>query len=301
VAGLVLSSSGDHGGSPVTSPTSATPTALPNTGPFTGTFTADMSPRILANGTPSTGSDVAGFSETWRLRSACTSHGCVATASSGGRYPAKDLVFDNVDGQWFAVTTTRRNCLSRGDDEAWDVISLQPQPNGTMTGESFEWTTNACFNKRTVVFTRTGDTDLSLLPDPATLAARVVSPAQALHGSYDAKMAYSSGSTVADHFGVRTDCLRTGDRCISPFYDLKTNTNEVFVFGNGAWTRNEEFDGACPTGGTIHIKHVATLPLPQPPQDPITLLAGHGYVDVTTPGSKCQSQSYDEKFTRTGD
>ena len=126
VAGIVLSSSGDHGASPPASPTSATPSALPKTGPFTGTFSAAMGSKTLADGTPVTGDDVAAFSETWRLRSACAANGCVATASTGGRYPAKDPVFDNVGGRWLAVSTSRRNCKNREDDEAWNVISLQP-------------------------------------------------------------------------------------------------------------------------------------------------------------------------------
>ena len=101
---------------------------LPNTGPFTGTFTVAMGAKIKWNGKPATeDADSAGFSETWRLRSACGANGCVATASTGGQYPAKDLVFDNVGGRWLAVSTSRRNCDARDDDEAWNVILLQPQ------------------------------------------------------------------------------------------------------------------------------------------------------------------------------
>jgi serine/threonine protein kinase len=301
VAGIVLSSSGDHGASPPASPTSATPSALPKTGPFTGTFSAAMGSKTLADGTPVTGDDVAAFSETWRLRSACAANGCVATASTGGRYPAKDLVFDNVDGRWLAVTTSRRNCRNREDDEAWNVISLQPQPDGTMSGESTQATTNGCFNKRTVTFTRTADTDISLLPDPASLAPRVVSPAEALYGGYSAETTYANGhANAVNHYGVRTDCLRAGDRCVSTF--INTTDEKVFVFGNGTWTQNTEFDDDCSTGGTNRTKYTATMPLPQPPQNPITSLTGHGYADVTTtPGSQCRSQSFDDKFTRTGD
>jgi len=301
VAGIVLSSSGGHGASPPASPASAAPSALSKTGPFTGTFSAAMGSKTLADGTPATGDDVAAFSETWRLRSACAANGCVATASTGGRYPAKDLVFDNVGGRWLAVTTSRRNCKNREDDEAWNVISLEPQPDGTMSGESTQATTNGCFNKRTVTFTRTADTDISLLPDPASLAPRVVSPAEALYGGYAFETTYANGHTNAvNHYGVRTDCLRAGDRCISAF--ISTTGEKVFVFANGTWTQNMEFDDHCSTGGTNRTKYTATMPLPQPPQNPITSLTGHGYADVTTTsGSQCRSQSFDDKFSRTGD
>jgi serine/threonine protein kinase, bacterial len=39
--------------------------------------------------------------------------------------------------------------------------------------------------------------------------------------------------------------------------------------------------------------------LPQPPQDPITVLTGHGHDDST--GSACVGGDYDEKLVRTGD
>jgi len=291
---------------PTSTPT-ATPTAAappPNTGPFTGTFAANMGPEMLADGKPATGKATAKFSETWHLRSVCSDNACVATASTGGRYPAKELVFDNVGGRWIAVTTSRTSCANRENDEDWNVVSLQPQPDGTMSGEATEASASACFNKRTVILARTADADISLLPDPASLPPRVVSPAEALHGRYDEVITYANGHVNRYADGVRTDCLRTGDRCMSFFVDLKTAGGEAYVFGNGTWTRNTEFESACSGGGTDrgtdHSKFTATLPLPQPPQDPITLLTGHGYVE-NSPPAKCPSQAFDQKFTRTGD
>jgi serine/threonine-protein kinase len=306
VAAIVLSSSGDHGSSANVSPTSATPSALPNTGPFTGTFTAAMGPLTALDGTAITSpasSPPEAFSETWRLRSACSVNGCVATASTGGRYPAKDLVFDNVDGRWLAITTSRRKCGSREDDEAWNVISLQPQPDGTMSGESTQTTANKCANKRTVVFTRSADTDIALLSDPATLPRRVVSPAEALHGTYVEVANYANGGKRNDPaMGVRTDCLRSGDRCMS-FFVGRGDAIEPFVFANGTWTFNVEFESDCSSGGSNYQKQTVTLLLPQPPQNPIKSITGHGYQDMTSPagGSKCISQALDETFTRTGD
>jgi serine/threonine-protein kinase len=46
------------------------------------------------------------------------------------------------------------------------------------------------------------------------------------------------------------------------------------------------------------MKVTATYPLPQPPQDPITLLTGHGHAEET---GACVSGDFDEKYVRTGD
>ncbi|OBF81352.1 hypothetical protein A5791_06450 [Mycobacterium sp. 852002-51163_SCH5372311] len=296
IAGVALmpnshSGSGDR-------PTAAPASAMhPNTGPFTGTFTVAMGPGTELNGgRPETDA----FSEAWRLRSACGANGCVATATTGGQYPVKNLVFDNVGGRWLTVTTSQRKCGAREDDEAWNVISLQPQADGSVSGEATQITTNGCSNKRAVVFTRTADTDISQLPDPAALPPRVVSPAEALHGGYDLVVNFANSAKRTYHKGVRTDCLRTGDRCMSNFLDSKTAAGSPFVFQTGAWNRNQDYDSDCSSGGTIRIKATTSLPLPQPPQNPITLLTGHGYQEVLT-SSKCPSQAFDVTYTRTGD
>jgi serine/threonine-protein kinase len=302
VAVIALTDSGDDGASTHAKITSAAPSELPNTGPFTGTFTAAMGSMTLSDGSPAKG-DAAPYSATWRLRSACGANGCVATAAGGSRYPAKDAVFDNVGGGWLAVTNSRTKCGFREDDEAWNVIWLQPQPDGSMSGEYTETTVNGCFTRRTAAFSRTGDTDISALPDPAKLTTRVISPAEALRGAYDAQTIYANGAKSAvDHFRVRTDCLRAGDRCMSKFADPKTGGGQTFVFANGAWSRNEEFDSTCSSGGNNHVTYTASLPLPQPPPNPIRALSGHGYDDVKAgTGSTCHSQAFDETFTRTGD
>ena len=290
VAAVVVSNNSDS--SPAA--TSQTPAAVPNTGPFTGTFTADFGPALAFDGKPYEGATPS--TETWRLRSVCGASGCVATAATGGRFPVKELVFDDVGGRWLAVVTAPGKCRNL-DSEQFDVISLQQRPDGTMSGEWTRTASKGCFTKRDVTFTRTGDTDFSTLADPASQPPRVVSPAEALHGSYHTEINYTTGVKQDYDGAVRTDCLRTGERCVSFF----GHTDAVFplVFGNGKWTRNEEFDTACPAGGTEQVKQSAEFPLPQPPQDPITLLTGHGRRDST--GSVCISDDYDQKFVRTGD
>jgi serine/threonine-protein kinase len=47
------------------------------------------------------------------------------------------------------------------------------------------------------------------------------------------------------------------------------------------------------------MKITTDFQLPAPPQDPITLLTGHGHLQDT--GSSAKSTDIDEKFVRTGD
>ena len=296
VAGLVVSNRSDS--SSTTNITTERPTAVPNTGPFTGTFTADFGPELDRLGEPYKDQTRPPYQETWRLRSACGSNGCVATAATGGQFPAKEVVFDDFGGRWLAVATSPGKCKEEIDDERWQVISLQPRPDGTMVGE---WTNSAmggCYYKRTVTFTRTGDTDVASLADPTDQPPRVVSPAEALHGRYDSETSFSSGGTQHEaDFSVRTDCLRTGDRCMSLV--VSPELSHILVFGNGRWTRSSEFDASCSLGGTRHVKWNAEFPLPQPPQDPITLLTGRGHSETT--GDCGSDNDFDQKYVRTGD
>jgi serine/threonine protein kinase len=294
-AAIGLSNSGDRSATPIVSPTITTPTTVPNTGPFTGTFTATFGPPAMGNGAPADG---VPFTDTFSLRSACSTNGCVATASSTGQYASKDVVFDEVGEQWLAVSTSRRKCSDVEDAEAFNVISLRPQLDGTFTGEMTQVTTNGCQNKRTVAFSRTGDTDMSTLPNPAELPPRVVSAAEALHGLYKSVIKYASSPVPTElDYGVRTDCLRTGDRCFSAFAAPKDGTGGALVFANGAWTRNALYNGECSGGEPTHVKNTASFPIPEPPQSPITLLSGHGFSESTG----CPSTAYVQTLTRTGE
>ena len=281
VAAIVVHNSGD---------------SLPTASPFTGTFTANFGQQLDVLGKPAQG---AQYTETWRARSACRASGCVATAFPGGQFPAKELVFDDVGGRWLAVVVSKAKC-ENVDGEQFDVVSLQPNPDGTMAGEWF--TTNSqgsCTGKRTVTFTRDGDTDIGALPDPASQPPRVVSPAEALHGRYTREVTYPDGDSFQEFdYAARTDCLRTGQRCVSALANHDAY-EEILVFGNGTWTRNSEFDYACDAGGTSHVKVSAEFPLPQPPQDPIALLTGRGHEEES--GTACESGDFDEKLVRTGD
>jgi serine/threonine-protein kinase len=234
------------------------------------------------------------------VRSICRTTGCVATASKigGDTVWVSTLVFDDIGGRWIAVALYSGPCQNV-PTEYWGVLTLQPRPDGSLSGELSTTNPSACEDKRAVTFTRTRDVDVNSMPDPATLAPRVVSPAEALHGRYHSTVTYRGlAKPQESDLAVRTDCLRTGDRCMSYFYGPRQAV--PLVFGSGKWIEGDEAGASCTPGGTVHQKITAEYPLPQPPQDPIALLTGHGH-KLDTDGPCAGSWDFDEKFARTGD
>ena len=297
VAGVVVGTmlTRDDGQAGTTPPSTG---ASPGMADFTGIYRADFSATTLMDGqlvegaTPSTAR--------WGVRSVCRPEGCVATALrlSGAGPAVSSLVFDEIDGSWVAVGLGSDQCHN-APIEVWDVFTLQPRPDGTLAGEFSGTSSGGCSGKGTVTFARTGSIDVNTLPDPATLPPRVVSPAAALRGHYQLTRNFTNGSPQQDLvYDVTTDCLRTGDRCMSYFHS--PSDFRPLVFGDGNWTSNIEFDGNCPPpGGPTHLKFTAQYPMPQPAQDPITLLIGHGRQEQT--GTCAASTAVTETFKRTGD
>jgi serine/threonine-protein kinase len=272
--------------------------APPNTGPFTGTYTVDLDQDTTLDGRALKGTPAT---ETWDVRSVCGSAGCVATAArrSGQTTHASTLVFDDVGGSWLAVGLGSSVCeKAPAPAETWEVITLQPHPDGSLSGEYSSTGNNACVFKRAVTFTRTGDVDVNSLPDPASQPPRVVSPAEALHGRYHLTSTTSATATTEQYdLTVRTDCLRTGDRCRSYFHG---SLEMAFVFGSGKWTADYTFGDKCvPSLDATQVTLTGEYPLPQPPQDPITLLTGHSRTQKAAPCP--ESSDYDDKYVRTGD
>ena len=284
-----------HKPTPAAPPAAAPTTPPPNTGPFTGTYTANFAPQTYLDGKRKEGAAPA--TETWGLRSVCRPGGCVATASRrNGNTTLSTLVFDEVGGRWLAVGLSSGTCRN-APDELWQVFTLQPHPDGTLTGDYSLTASNQCSANRAVSFTRTGDVDVTSLPDPAGQPPRVVSPAEALHGHYHNTRAFADGDKPEYDLAVRTDCLRTGERCMSFFYNPKFAA--ALVFGDGKWTLDLGHDAQCPAGGTSHLTITAAYPLPTPAQDPITLLTGHGHQEQTAPCA--YNMDFDDSFVRTGD
>ncbi|MDP7707509.1 serine/threonine-protein kinase [Mycobacterium sp. TY815] len=283
---------------------SSTQVAAPNSGPFTGTFKVAYGPQLDVTGKELAGGEPA-ETEVWQLRSMCGTKGCVATAArtSGDAFDEPSLVFDLIGNRWYGTTIidAPESCNGKAERE-WHWIYLREQPNGTLSGEWIE-DSIGCYIKRTATFTRTGDADLSSVPDPAKLPPRKLSKALYLHGIYRSKVAVTGPSSKPPEeadYSVDTICLRDGDRCLSRFLQTDgSGRHELFIFENGAWTRNTEEDTPCPAGGTSHTRLTAVFPLPNPVPDPITQLSGGGLSTVT--GSACTGGHYDEVFTRTGD
>jgi serine/threonine protein kinase, bacterial len=267
---------------------------------FSGTYRADYGPGTDLEGKPATGAPP--MTGTWDVRSTCGAAGCIATASytgGSGIVLVSNLVFDEVGANWVAVGLGSTSC-NDAPTEVWVVFTLQPQPDGTLTGETTRSTINSCSAaKRTVTFTRTGDPDLARVPDPASLAPRAASPSTALHGRYHETITYANGGSAPgqDDLTVRTVCLRTGERCLSLFHAIDGVV--PLVFSGNKWTRDDEGTVPCNLGGTAHIKLSAEYPLPDPLQDPISLLTGHGHNETT--GSACAGGAFEDKFERTGD
>jgi serine/threonine-protein kinase len=288
--------------SPTTGPTGSAP---PGAGPFTGVYRAEFS-ASSANGKPDQKAQPS--TGQWAVRSYCFATGCMATAAAtGGPTLQSSFVFDEIGDQWIAVGVATPAAPPVGVSgfagctfpaEYWTVLSLQAKSDGTLVGRYRAASQiGPCATERTVIFTRTGDVTPESLPDPDRLARRVASPAQAWRGRYHATRTpqdkYPPTTWDAE---IQTDCLRTGDRCIS--YDVEQAA--VYLFANGKWVWTADGKNKC--NGTQEVQDKASweLPLPQPPADPIYLLTGHGHRDVIG-GACARSYNEDVKFERTGD
>jgi serine/threonine-protein kinase len=268
-------------------------------GPLTGTYRADFGPLMPLDQASDRETTPTTLTSTYGLRSVCRSTGCVATAARVNGLPlaAPTVVLDQVDGNWVGVVLGSEQCRG-ARAEFWQVFALQPRPDGTLAGAYTATSGNVCANTRTVTFTRTGDVDVNKVPDPASQPLRVVSPAEALHGHYKSLQTFTSGrqDRQADYL-VITECLRTGDRCMSYFHE--PSEDEPLVFADGKWLWNVDADVECVSGGNTHLKVTAQFLLPQPPQNPITQLKGHGHHQQ---GAPCAfTADFDETFTRMGD
>ena len=279
--------------------TSTTPPApLPNTGPLTGIYRAEFGPITGLNDAP--GPDRFHPTDTFAIRSACRPTGCVATAArlEGGTAFAKPVVLDQVGDRWIAVGLSAVPCKADPATESWEVLTVQPRPDGTLTGEYTATTSNDCVAKRTVTLTRTGDVDLDSLPNPEALPPRVVSPAEALRGEYHHVRRFPAYGQQQDvDYRVRTDCLRTAERCMS-FLHGKAGEVLPLVLTDGAWNLFSVTEGAC-RGAPMTVTKSGRYPLPQAPQNPLPTLTGSGRQDQT--GACAANAEFDDTFTRTGE
>ena len=267
-----------------------------------GTYAFEFGGPTQPNGKPF--DNAPGGNETWVIESACNTTGCVASATkvNGSISTAKTLTLDEVDGQWESVVARQGTCQGgAGAGEVWESLSLESRPDGTLEGEFIVRSTDpSCASNRSVTATRAGDSDSNAsVADPAAMPARVVSPGQALYGSYQETDTYTDGGRNADvSFEIQSFCLRTGDRCLS--YWLSPNDIKVLIFAKNEWVlANRSSDSKCQNGGPAHREITLQYPLPSPAQDPITLLTGRGHYTVT--GACPFNSDFDSRVQRTGD
>jgi hypothetical protein len=288
---------------------SPSPSALPNSGPFTGVYRSDFGPENTAFGKAL---DTSTASGTFSIRSACGSNGCVAVAvTSQPSVIQKTLLFDDVGGNWLSVGVATgapesvspglvKSCNGGNFVDIWEVITLQPKPDGTLSGQYTAANQHGCGTTRTVTFARTGDVEVASLPDPGSQARRVVTPAEGLRGHYRRTFTWPGrrAPTVSETT-VNTSCLRTGDRCLSYFHDV--NTADVMIFADGKWTWNTDHDYDCSPTQRTHTTGTAEYPLPAAAPNPIILLTGQGHSEVP-PGNACSgSFDFQSKYERIGD
>jgi serine/threonine protein kinase len=269
---------------------------------FSGTYRADLGPGTDLDGKPVPNAPAT--TSSWAVRSTCGAGGCMATAaniSDGGVALLSNLTFDQVGGTWVAVGLASADCGGDKPGELWVVYAMQPQSDGTLTGETIRASTNsACAAKRAVNFTRTGDPDLNKVPDPAVLPPRVSNTADVLRGSYRQTTTFTNGSVVPGKvLTANTYCLRTGDRCMSLFH--ADGGAVTLMFADDKWTRNEQGTTMCAGGGTAQVTITAEYPMPVQIDDPIALLTGRGSQTVAAGGACTGGGDFEDKFQRTGD
>ena len=185
-----------------------------------------------------------------------------AASANSGQSLLSNMTFDQMSGAWLAVGLASADCGGDGPSEIWVIMTLQPQPDGTLTGDTVRSSTDSlCAAKRTVKFTRTGDPDLNKVPDPAVLPPRVMTPADGLRGSYQPTTTFTNG-TVGPQKNLTADtyCLRTGDRCMSLFH--AGGQAVTMMYADDKWTRNEKGTTACAAGGTAKMTITAEYPMP---------------------------------------
>ncbi|PJE20903.1 MAG: serine/threonine protein kinase [Mycobacterium sp.] len=276
-------------------PTSAT--ANP-TGPFTGTFSVVFGPLLPTSG----GEIAAAATGMYAIRSTCPSTGCVATAKLTGPDPGKSLVLDQISAQWVGVDiidktsapqSFRTACPETATSELWEVLRLTPSPNGTAFSgdETIIDAHTGCQAKRSVSLTRIAVAEEASAPDPASQPPRTGSPADALHGRY--RVTYNRGTGIpAVHEGpVLTSCLRAQARCISSLVSDPGGQTQVLRWVDSKWLWNLDYKVGCDLDEKqVQLKASAEFPLPDPPQNPITLLTGRGW-DTATGGTECDGQT----------
>jgi serine/threonine-protein kinase len=286
----------------------------PETGIDAGTGVHDAAqPTAVLDGAYSVAQELGEGADTWMARSVCDGDGCVATVSivdpnRTDGVPFRTKVFDFVDGRWTAVGEDPGQCTPQAtgeplDTAVWTVISLEPKPDGTLTGTYDEAAAvGACTGRRALELTRVGDVNPRIrLADPSAEPPRVASPATGLRGSYTYSQTHPPTGTAfpTEDYRGDTHCLRTGQRCQTL---LRGGDDAVLAltFADGRWTGvTPALPADCPQIPTARYVTTSSYDMPQPPVDPLPVLTGSAHQVVT--GGCDSTFDLDIELKRTGD
>jgi len=298
IGALIIVQGGEEDSNAATAPTTSAPPA-PEGPTFDGTFTVSWGPRTSLNGQPQTETI---DSQTWVVRSFCDRSGCVASSTTvNSPTGVQTFNFDYIDGRWVAASDAADDTCKDVAAQRWRKYTLQPEPNGSLTGEYVSITDNGCNSRYPVTFTRTGNADPGVqVTDPAILPLRAPTPAQGFRGRYHKVIEYKTGSWPKQEvdYTVETVCLRSGDRCLSVGH--RPEGTEQLLFAGGQWVSKREIDAMkCGNGEPRHDSINAAYPLPSPAPDPLPAVTGTGQVNFS--GGCNGTHEFTSTFTRTGD
>jgi len=247
----------------------------------------------------------------WAFRSAC-SDVCTATATMVSTTGDEQVrVFDYVDGRWTRTVEQPKqaSCDLNGqhfDTTMWVRWSVQPQPDGTLTGTIANVGTDACqyVQEFSVTLTRVGDAPANAnLPDPAAQPKPRSSVAQGLRGRYlqTATVRGQEYDTATQYWQVTTVCVRSGDSCATylvgpPAPDNGPPQFASYTFANGKWTQSGvSVSQDCGTGVRNIIFTLPAAPVP----NPIAAIVGEGQIDYT---GNCPAHTVEDyQLQHTGD
>lgn len=267
----------------------------------------------VLDGTYSVAQEPGAGVDTWIARSMCDDGRCVATVSivdpnRTDGIPFRTKVFDFIDGRWTAVGEDPGQCTPQATGEAldtavWTVISLEPKPDGTLSGTYDEAAAvGACTGRRTLQLTRVADANPRIrLADPSAEPPLVTSPATALRGSYAYNQTHPPTGTAfpTENYRGETHCLRTGERCQTL---LRGDGDAVLAltFAEGRWTgRTPPVPADCPQRPAARYVTTSSFEMPQLPADPLPILTGRAHQVVT--GGCDSTFDLDLELKRTGD
>jgi serine/threonine protein kinase len=301
VVGIIMVNHGsDSAPAQVAAPTLIKP-PTPVGPSFDGTFTVLWGPRTNLDGIPQT--STGGRTTTWVVRSFCDRSGCVASSTSvNQRNGVFAFTFDYIDGRWVAIGEEPGGKCGDASVTSWIRFTLEPHPDGSLTGDQVSITApGGCNSRYPVTFDRTGDADPRVqVTDPAIASPRTTSPAQGFRGRYHAIMQYTEGTKnkFEYDYGVDTLCLRNGERCVSLAHN--PDHRNTLVFGDNQWLSTSVDPGStCGNGSARHGDYHAVYPLPPSSNGLITTLDGTG--EYRYEGSCNGTMKYTLHYTRTGD